>query len=253
MLHGGGWVVGTLETHDGLARALARDSGCAVLSIDYRRAPEHPYPVPLDDCLAVIAALTDKASEYGVDRHCWAVAGDSAGGDLAAAVAFKLRGQPSAPAAQLPFYPVTDNDFTTRSYGNRAGTETLSADLMRFFWHAYIGNAEPNELAAPLRAKDLSGVAPAIIILAAYDVLHDEGLAYAMRLREAGVPVDLHDFSGAVHGFASFIGTASIADDAVAVGARALKRALAGTAASAMSGDMADVAATTGGEPKLVR
>ncbi len=233
MLHGGGWVVGTLDTHDGLARALARDAGCAILSIDYRRAPEHPFPAPIDDCLAVVAALPGKAIELGVDQHRWALAGDSAGGNLAAAVALKLRGQPDAPAAQLLFYPVTDSDFTTRSYGKSAGTETLSADLMRFFWHAYIGDAEPDEFAAPLRAKDLSGVAPATIILAGYDVLHDEGFAYAMRLREAGVPADLHDFSGAIHGFASFIGAASIADDAVRIGARALKRALAGTAASA--------------------
>ena len=226
MAHGGGWVIGTLETHDGLSRALVRDSGCALLSIDYRRAPEHPFPAPLEDCLSVIAALPDRAAELGIDLDRWAVTGDSAGGNLATAIALKFRGRSRGPMAQVLFYPVTDNDFTTPSYGNSAGLETLSPDHMRFYWQAYIGDAVPDQFAAPLRAPDLTGVAPATIILAGNDVLHDEGFAYAVRLRGAGVATDLHVFSGAVHGFANFVGMSSIADDAVRLAAGALNRAL---------------------------
>ena len=226
-LHGGGWVIGSLDTHDGLARILARDSGCALLSIDYRLAPEHPFPAPLDDCLSVVAALPARAEELGVDASCYAVVGDSAGGNLATAIALKLRGRADAPKAQVLFYPVTDNDFDTPSYRSGIETGTLSPEMMRFFWNAYIGDGNPDELAAPLRAADLTGMAPATLILAGNDPLYDEGVAYAVRLREAGVPTDLHDFSTAIHGFASLFGMAPIADEAVEIAARALSRALA--------------------------
>ncbi|SFR91159.1 alpha/beta hydrolase [Sphingomonas jatrophae] len=225
MLHGGGWVIGTLDTHDGLSRILARDSGCAVLSLDYRLAPEHPFPAPLDDCLAAIAELPSRAAEFGVRADRYGVTGDSAGGNLAAAVALALKGKPNAPAAQVLLYPVIDSDFDTPSYRNlgEAGA-MLTTGMMRFFWNAYVGDEDPHHLAAPLRAEDVSGLAPATIILAGNDPLHDEGFAYAVKLREAGVPTDLHDFSGGIHGFASFFGVAPIADQAVALAAGALKR-----------------------------
>jgi acetyl esterase len=226
LMHGGGWVVGTLDTHDGLARVMARDAGCAVLSLDYRLAPEHPFPAPLDDCLAAIAALPKAAADLGVDAARFAVVGDSAGGNLAAAVALALRGADHAPVAQLLFYPVIDADFETGSYrANEGASGILSNDMMRFFWNAYVGTAEPEPLAAPLRATDVAGVAPAIVILAGHDPLHDEGFAYANKLRAAGVPTDLHDFAGGIHGFASFFGIAPIADEAIAIAAGALKRA----------------------------
>ncbi|MET0269526.1 MAG: alpha/beta hydrolase [Sphingomonas sp.] len=225
MLHGGGWVMGTLETHDGLSRILARESGCAVLSLEYRLAPEHPFPAPLDDCLAAIAEIPARAAEFGVRPDRYGVVGDSAGGNLAAAAALALNGEANAPAAQVLLYPVTDADFDTASYRalGDAGA-MLTTDMMRFFWNAYVGDAAPPPLAAPLRAPDLAGLPPATVIVAGNDPLHDEGFAYAARLRAAGVPTDLHDFAGAIHGFASFFGVAPIADQAVALAAAALKR-----------------------------
>lgn len=227
LMHGGGWVVGTLDTHDRLARVIARDADCAVLSLDYRLAPEHPFPAPLDDCLAAIAALPARAAEFGVDAGRYAVIGDSAGGNLAAAVALALRGKSDAPTAQILFYPVIDANFETRSYRANAEGGILSTDMMRFFWDAYVGTAEPDPLAAPIRAADVMGAAPATVILAGNDPLHDEGFAYAVKLREAGVPTDLHDFAGGIHGFASFFGIAPIADEAIAIAAGALRRAFA--------------------------
>jgi len=227
LIHGGGWVIGTLDTHDALARVIARDAGCALLSLDYRLAPEHPFPAALDDCLAAIAALPARADEFGVRGDRYAVIGDSAGGNLAAAVALALRGQPNAPAAQVLLYPVIDTDFETRSYRATPEGGLLTPAMMRFFWNAYIGDAEPDPLAAPIRAASFEGLAPATLILAGNDPLHDEGFAYAVRLREAGVPTDLHDFSGGVHGFASFFGIAPIAAQAVGIATAALKRALA--------------------------
>lgn len=227
LMHGGGWVIGTLDTHDGLARVIARDAGCAVLSLDYRLAPEHPFPAPLDDCLAAIAELPARAAEFGIRAERYAVIGDSAGANLAAAVALALKGKADGPAAQILFYPVIDNDFDTPSYRANEAGGLLTNDMMRFFWKAYVGDGEPAELAAPIRAESLDGVAPATIILAGNDPLHDEGFAYAVRLREAGVPTDLHDFSGGIHGFASFFAIAPIAAEAVAVATGALRRALA--------------------------
>ena len=227
LMHGGGWVIGTLDTHDGLARVIARDAGCAVLSLAYRLAPEHPFPAPLDDCLAAIAELPTRAAAFGIRAERYAVLGDSAGGNLAAATALALKGKPTAPVAQILFYPVIDNDFTTPSYRANEAGGLLTNDMMRFFWNAYVGDGEPAERAAPIRAANLAGVAPATIILAGNDPLHDEGFAYAVRLREAGVPTDLHDFSGGIHGFASFFAIAPIAAEAIAIATGALRRALA--------------------------
>ncbi|WP_458836468.1 alpha/beta hydrolase [Rhizorhabdus wittichii] len=226
LFHGGGWVVGTLDTHDGLARVLARDAGCAVLSVAYRLAPEHRFPAPVDDCIAAVKGLPARAAGFGIDAGRLALVGDSAGGNLAAAAALALRGGAVAPRAQVLFYPVIDNDFTTPSYRANAAGGLLTNEMMAFFWDAYLGAADPHELAMPIRAADLTGVAPATIVLAGNDPLHDEGAAYAAKLRAAGVPVDLHDFAGGIHGFASFFGIAPIADEAVAVAAAALRKAL---------------------------
>jgi acetyl esterase len=225
LIHGGGWVVGTLDTHDGLARVLARETGCAILSLGYRLAPEHPYPAPLDDCLAAIAELPSRAAEFGVRAEGYAVAGDSAGGNLAAAVALALAGKPNAPVHQLLFYPAVDTRFDTPSYLAAPDEGMLTIGMMRWFWAQYIGDAEPDALAAPLRAASLAGLAPATVIVAGNDPLHDEGFAYAVKLREAGVPTDLHSFSGAIHGFASFFGIAPIADQAIALAAGSLRAA----------------------------
>ena len=223
LIHGGGWVVGTLDTHDGLARVLAREVGCAVLSLGYRLAPEHPYPAPLDDCLAAIAELPARAAEFGIRAEGYAVAGDSAGGNLAAAVALALNGKPNAPSRQVLFYPALDKRFDTPSYLAAPDEGILTVDMMRWFWHQYVGDAEPDALAAPTRATSLEGLPPATIVLAANDPLHDEGFAYAVALMQAGVATDLHSFSGGTHGFASFFGIAPIADQAIAVAAGALR------------------------------
>lgn len=223
LIHGGGWVIGTLDTHDGLARVLAREAGCAILSLDYRLAPEHPFPAGLDDCLAAIAELPRRAAEFGVRPTGYAIVGDSAGGNLAAALSLALAGKPDAPVRQILFYPVIDRRFDTASYRNAPEQGFLTPAMMHFFWDQYLGDREPTPLAAPIRADSLAGVAPATLILAGHDPLHDEGFAFAVALREAGVPTDLHDFAGGVHGFASLAGMAPIADQAVALAAAALR------------------------------
>jgi acetyl esterase len=153
----------------------------------------------------------------------YAVVGDSAGGNLAAAVSLALAGKADAPARQVLFYPVIDQKFDTPSYLAAPEGGFLNVAMMRFFWEQYVGTGEAPALAAPIRAESLAGVAPATVIIAGNDPLHDEGFAYAVRLREAGVPTDLHDFSGGTHGFASFAGIAPISDLAIAVAAGALK------------------------------
>lgn len=202
--HGGGWVVCSIETHDALCRALARESGAAVLSVDYRLAPETPFPGPLDDCYDALLWAHDRAGELCVDARRIAVAGDSAGGNLATAVALRARDE-SGPdlAHQLLLYPVTDTDFGTASYREHGGDGAfLSTAMMQWFWQHYVGDPkQAGPLAAPLRNADLSGLPPATIVLAEYDVLHDEGLAYGEALRDAGVDVATEIAPGMIHGF----------------------------------------------------
>lgn len=205
--HGGGWVIGTLDTHDGTCRALARASGSAVLSIAYRLAPEHHYPAAVDDCYDALMWAAANAASLGVDGSRLAVAGDSAGGNLAAAVAILARDR-SGPRLrhQLLIYPVTDQDYTTASYAeNGGGDYYLSLAIMRWFWDHYLGSTPVASapLAAILSTVDLSRQAPATVITAEYDPLRDEGMAYAERLRTAGVAVDAATAPGMIHGFFS--------------------------------------------------
>jgi len=225
--HGGGWVVGTLETHDRLAAALAARSGCALVSVAYRLAPEHPFPAAIEDALAVAARLPALAAEWGVDADRYALAGDSAGGNIAAAAALELAQAARPPLHQLLLYPVIEARFDTPSYRAAAEGGFLTPDQMRWFWDQYApGALRDDPRAAPIRATSLAGAPPATILVAGNDPLHDEGVAYAERLRAAGVPVALHDFAGAIHGFASLFGMAPIADEAVDVAAAALRAAL---------------------------
>lgn len=204
--HGGGWVIGTIETHDGTCRALARESGAAVLSVGYRLAPEAPFPAPLDDCFEALVWARDNAAKLGVDGSRLAVAGDSAGGNLAAAVAIRARDE-GGPALrhQLLIYPVTDIDFQRPSYvENGSGAMFLSEDMMRWFWQHYVGDIDSaHSHAAVQRHEDLSGLPSATVITAQYDPLRDEGMAYAERLAEAGVPVEAEIAPGMIHGFFS--------------------------------------------------
>jgi acetyl esterase len=203
--HGGGWVIGDLETHDRLARRIARDAGCLVVAVHYRRAPEHRYPAAADDAYAATAWVAEHAAELGADPDRLAVVGDSAGGNLAAVVAHMARDRGGPPIAfQLLVYPVIDHSFETDSYRDNAEGWMLTAKHMRWYWDQYLGpdgdGADP--YASPLRG-DLAGLPPAHVVTAEYDPLRDEGDAYADALRAAGVDVTLQRADGMWHGFLS--------------------------------------------------
>jgi acetyl esterase len=227
--HGGGFVICDLDTHDGTGRALANGAGCVVVSVDYRLAPEAKFPAAPEDCYAATAWVAKNASELGADAGRLAVAGDSAGGNLAAVVAqmARERGGPRI-VHQLLVYPVTDYSFETDSYRENAEGYLLSRDMMQWFWRQYLPTEEDgaNPMASPLRASDLSGLPDATVITAGYDPLRDEGEAYAARLREAGVSTALERYEGMFHGFFAMPGHLDAARHAVDFASAALRRAL---------------------------
>ncbi len=227
-LHGGGWASGSLETHDSLCRALANAAACVVASVDYRLVPEHKFPAAPEDCFAAVRWVADQASELGIDASRIAVAGDSAGGNLAAVTAqlCRDRGGPSL-CHQVLIYPITDHTFDTPSYRENASGYLLTRNLMRWFWKQYLNDpAEADEpMASPIRAKSLEGLAPATVITAEYDPLRDEGEAYAESLRKAGVPTQLLRFDGQIHGFLVWGAKIDRAGDGIREIAEALRRA----------------------------
>jgi acetyl esterase len=205
--HGGGWVRGTLDTHDELCRSLAAGAGCLVVSVGYRRAPEHPFPAPLEDCYAATEWVADHAAALDVDPDRVAVAGDSAGGNLAAAVSLLARERDGPRlAGQVLIYPVTDHAFDTASYEENAEGYLLSRRSMRWYWDQYLDSTVQgaNPFASPLRAPDLSALPPATVLTCGFDPLRDEGLAYADRLRSADVDVTVRNYPDAIHAFVSF-------------------------------------------------
>jgi acetyl esterase len=220
-LHGGGWTLGDLDTHDSTCRDLAAGSGCAVVAVDYRLAPEHPFPAALDDSLAAVSAVGD----LGLDAGRVAVAGDSAGGGLAAIVARELG---DAVRHQALIYPVVDARVgVTDSYARYGDGHFLTARDMRWYLDQYAAQADPADpRLSPLAAGDLTGVAPASIVLAGCDPLHDEGAAYARRLADAGVEVELRDFPGQLHPFVLLAGIIDAGREARAWLARRLGEAL---------------------------
>jgi len=228
--HGGGFVFCNLDTHDGTCRALANAAGCAVVSVDYRLAPEHPYPAAADDCGAATAWVAKNGAELGIDVTRLAVAGDSAGGNLAAVVAQRFRDE-GGPLLrfQLLIYPVIDCSFGTESYQENAEGYLLTEQSMRWFWKQYVGDsgrgAEP--YASPIRAADLSGLPPGLCITAEYDPLRDEGEHYAARLREAGVACATSRHDGVFHGFFAMFGFLAKGRAALDEAAAALRAALA--------------------------
>ncbi len=227
--HGGGWVVGDLDTHDVPCRRLARESSCAILSVDYRLAPETPFPGALEDAFGALEWLAGAAHTIGVDPSRLAVAGDSAGANLAAAVCLRAREQGNVPLLfQLLIYPVTDHDFARASYADNGIGYLLETDTMRWFWDQYVPNAaeRTHPLASPLRAESLAGLPPAFILTAGYDPLRDEGEAYAERLSQAGVRTRLERYESLIHGFISFATQVPSAAAALSDAARALQTAL---------------------------
>jgi acetyl esterase len=204
--HGGGWVIGDLETHDGVCRFFAEHSGCRVLSIDYRLAPEHPFPAPVEDALAAFGWAHENAAELGADPNRIAVAGDSAGANLSTGLCLQARetGSPQ-PAMQLLLYPPTD------VVGEQASRETfaegflLTRNDMQWFEDHYLpdGCEADDPRASMMRAADVSGLPPAYVATAGFDPLRDEGEIYAKRMREAGVQVVLQRHSALIHGFAN--------------------------------------------------
>ena len=227
--HGGGWAVGSLDGFGPVSRALANASGAIVASIDYRLAPEHPFPAGLDDVRAAVRWLAENAREFDGDPDRVAIAGDSAGGNLATVTARRLRDEGGSPLRyQALVYPVCDSALNTPSYRESAEGFGLSALSMKRFWELYLDGADgrvPD--ASPLQAGDLSGLPPAFILTVRDDVLRDEGEAYARALEAAGVPVTLRRYDGAVHGFFRWIEKSRLSRRAVAEVGAALREALA--------------------------
>lgn len=227
--HGGGFVIGSLDSHDGVCRFLAREADCVVVSVDYRLAPEHRFPAAPLDAIATYRWAAERARELGADPERIAVAGDSAGGNLAAVVAQAARELPSAPVFQLLVYPATDLTRSMPSHRTYARGYFLEADTIDWFLDHYL--ADPardvrDPLGSPIAREDLRGCAPAYVVTAGFDPLRDEGEAYARRLREAGVPVELSCEESLVHGFVSMGGVIEAARGAVGRVATALARGL---------------------------
>jgi acetyl esterase len=209
-LHGGGWVIGSLASHDPLCRALAARSGCRVVAVDYRLAPEHPHPAALEDAWTTTQwALREFGSVV--------VGGDSAGGNLAAVVALRARDRGVPLRLQVLVVPATDCAFDTDSYRDNGSGYGLERSTMEWFWDLYVPGREQadDQEVSPLRARDVSGVCPALVFTAEYDPLRDEGEAYEARLREAGVEVEHTRVAGMVHGFLRMPGITERSNEAI--------------------------------------
>jgi acetyl esterase len=228
--HGGGWVIGSLESADGTCRRIAAGAGCAVVSVDYRLAPEWKFPTAVEDCFAATIWVAANASRINIDATRLAVGGDSAGGNLATVVAMlsRERGGPRI-VFQLLIYPVTDWNFDTTSYRERSAGTRLTVNHMRWYRDHYLrSDADAvNPYAAPLHAKNLKELPPALVITAEYDPLCDEGEAYAARLQEAGVPTVCKRYNGVPHLFYMVPSRIDEARTAIAQSCEALKRAFA--------------------------
>jgi acetyl esterase len=228
--HGGGWVLGSLDSHDGLCRALANKTNAVIVSVDYRLAPEARYPAAADDCYAATRWVSEHGAQIGVDGTRIAVGGDSAGGNLAAVVSLMARDR-SGPALrhQILTYPVADHDFERASYRDNAEGYLLTRGAMQWFWDHYVPNRPQRDeaYASPLRAEKLVGLPPATVITAEYDPLRDEGEAYAARLREAGVATVATRYDGQIHGFVSLFEVFDQGKAGVDQIAEALRTALA--------------------------
>ena len=232
--HGGGWVLGDLDTHDHVCRALAHHAQCAVVAVDYRLAPEHRFPAAVDDAIAAMHWVVGHGAELAIDTARIAVGGDSAGGNLAAVVTLAARdaGGPAL-AYQVLRYPVMDQNAQTDSYAKFGEGYLLTAENMLWFRDCYLGS--PAEIddwrASPLRAANLAGLPPACVITAGFDPLFDEGREYAEKLMAAGVAVHYECFEGQIHGFILRGGVIAAANHALYRAGQALRLGFALTAA----------------------
>ncbi len=251
-LHGGGFVIGDLETHDVACRTLCRHAGVHVLAVDYRLAPEHPFPAPVEDAVAALQWALEHAGELDADPDRVAVGGDSAGGNLAAVACLELKrlGGPQA-AAQLLIYPTVEADRTSGSITQFAEGFYLTGPQMEWFARQYLGTEYDRDdpRISPLRADDLSGLPPAIVVTAGFDPLRDEGEDYAAALREAGVPVVTRRFGGLIHGFINMTSIGRVAHDSLVEMAGSLRALLATLDADSAPRDVARESAVDVGAP----
>lgn len=228
--HGGGWVLGDLESHDRVCRQIARRAQCQLIAIDYRRAPEHPLPAASEDAIATLEHLATHASEFGIDTKRLAVGGDSAGGHLSAVAALAARDTARPLALQVLIYPVTDLRPAARQYPSRlrnGAYPPLTSELMRWFGR-FSGKPEvdPGDWRlSPLLAASMEGTAPALVITAGADILMDDGVLYAARLRDDGIDVEHAHYPGVIHGFIEMHDWLSVTGQAMDRIADALRKA----------------------------
>ena len=219
--HGGGFVLNYLDMYDASMARLANQSGFTIIGVHYQKAPEHPFPIPFDDCYATLLWTISHAEELKIDAKKIGVAGDSAGATLASAAALKARDNNISLAFQALIYPCNGRDFTTESYLNLATGYGLSTQAMKWFWAQYLqgDQYDQNPYAVPMSATGFAGLPPAIVITAEYDPLRSDGENYAVLLQRDGVPVTYNQFDGMIHGFFTNMAvtpTAQVAIDFVA-------------------------------------
>ncbi len=206
--HGGGWVIGDLDTHQPFCQVLSNRSGCTVISVDYRLAPEHPFPAAHDDSVDATRWIAEHIGNFGPSNHRLVLAGDSAGANLATCTCLELDSTTRAMiAGEVVKYPVVDHyQANLPSYTQRATGQSLTRNLVTWFWDTYLGDCSANNPAAkramPLHADNLASLPPTFLITAEFDPLRDEGITYAQKLRESGVALQYRHFGKAAHGFA---------------------------------------------------
>ncbi|HEX5116958.1 MAG TPA: alpha/beta hydrolase [Pseudonocardiaceae bacterium] len=224
---GGGWTLGTIDTSDGVCRALTNKAECVTIAVGYRRAPENKFPAAVEDCHTAVTWLADNAANLGIDKARIAVGGDSAGGNLAAAITLMARQAGPRLIHQLLVYPNTDYRSDTKSLKENTDEALFNTKSVDWYWRHYLANEEDGDspLASPLRAESLTGLPPATVITAEYDPLRDQAEQYADRLRAAGVEVELARYAGQVHGFFTMSGVLDAAGHAVDHAAGRLKDA----------------------------
>jgi acetyl esterase len=215
--HGGGWVLNFLDIYDASLTTLANRTGATIISVNYQKAPEHPFPIPFDDCYATLEWVLANSEVLRINRQSVAVAGDSAGGNLASAVALKARDQKIELAYQLLIYPCNERNFETPSYIKNATGYGLSTQAMQWFWDQYLqgDSHDQNPYAIPARAESFKDVAPAIIVTAEYDPLLSDSEQYVELLKASGVDVRYREFKGMIHGFFSNLAVTPTAMDAI--------------------------------------